>query len=508
MQEAGYRVPRESAAREALREKGQFWTPRWVAEAMVAYVLGGEANELFDPAVGAGAFFAAAKAFAAGRGQGIALFGRELHPEALQQASANGLTGSDLGHVEIGDFIQHPPAQRFKAIVANPPYIRHHRLSHSQKAYVRSLGAEITGRALDGRAGLHVYFLIRALQMLDAGGRLAFIMPADTCEGVFASHLWNWIASRFRLDGVVTFAPEASPFPGVDTNPLIFMISNRPPSDHLMWAQCTQGNTDNLTRWISSGLTLAPGEGLRVCRRDLAEALATGPSRPPLDAAAGDSTLGEFAFVVRGIATGANEFFHLTRAQADDLGIPGEFLVPTIGRTRDVAADEITADTLLALDQKGRPTLLFPPDGRPIGAFPRPVQEYIRRGEDIGLPQRPLLSTRQPWYKMERRPVPPILFAYLGRRNARFLRNTAGVVPLSCFLCVYPRNATPVLRDALWEVLQAPTTVANLALVGKSYGGGALKVEPRALECLRLPAGPVAHAGLARAPQPTQLSLC
>ena len=27
--------------REILRQKGQFWTPDWVAEAMVAYVLGG-----------------------------------------------------------------------------------------------------------------------------------------------------------------------------------------------------------------------------------------------------------------------------------------------------------------------------------------------------------------------------------------------------------------------------------------------------------------------------------
>ena len=42
--------------REALRQKGQFWTPPWVAEAMVGYVIRGGANAIFDPAVGAGAF--------------------------------------------------------------------------------------------------------------------------------------------------------------------------------------------------------------------------------------------------------------------------------------------------------------------------------------------------------------------------------------------------------------------------------------------------------------------
>ena len=46
-----------SATREALREKGQFWTPGWVAEAMVEYVLAGRDDVLlFDPAWGRGLF--------------------------------------------------------------------------------------------------------------------------------------------------------------------------------------------------------------------------------------------------------------------------------------------------------------------------------------------------------------------------------------------------------------------------------------------------------------------
>jgi hypothetical protein len=47
----------------------------------------------------------------------------------------------------------------------------------------------------------------------------------------------------------------------------------------------------------------------------------------------------------------------------------------------------------------------------------------------FGLPKRPLISTRRPWFKMEQREVPPILFAYLGRRNTRFILNEAGILP-------------------------------------------------------------------------------
>src|SRR5262249_55434634 len=230
------KLPSDWAAREALREKGQFWTPRWVAEAMVAYCLADGAESVFDPAVGAGAFFIAAKEMARKKRRPINLFGAELDRDALRQAETNGLSASDLERVVIGDFVLRPPDKPFPAIVANPPYIRHHRLAPSIKESWGARGAEWMGRDWAGGAALHIYFLRRGFQLFWGGGRLAFIVPADTCEGVFAQTLWRWITSRYRLDAVVTFTPEASPFPNVDTNPIILLIRNARPEAHFMWA--------------------------------------------------------------------------------------------------------------------------------------------------------------------------------------------------------------------------------------------------------------------------------
>jgi hypothetical protein len=88
---------------------------------------------------------------------------------------------------------------------------------------------------------------------------------------------------------------------------------------------------------------------------------------------------------------------------------------------------------------------------------------------------------------METRKAPPFLFAYLGRRNDRFIRNLAGVMPLTSFLCVYPHREDADSIARLWQALKHPDTIRNLALVGKSYGAGAIKVEPRALERLPIP---------------------
>lgn len=484
MNESEQKIPGSGPEREHLRCTGQFWTPAWIAEAMVGYVLAGGSNRIFDPAVGSGAFVRATRTIASEMSRPIRFLGTEIDPEVLHQTRSLIENGDEL---YVTDFVCHPPEGLHQAIVANPPYIRHHRIAPQRKTELKKIAEGIIGCRLDGRAGLHGYFLIRALQLLDKEGMLAFIMPADICEGVFAPTLWMWITGHYCLDAVITFEPEASPFPNVDTNPIILLIRHRLQTEDFLWVRCLHPQTPQLKAWFCSGLRDQPGPHLQTHRRHIAEGLRTGLSRPFAPEIRDGPVLSDFASVVRGIATGSNEFFFLTAQQARALGIPGEYLIPAIGRTRDAPGDEIALDTIEALAARGRPTLLFCPDGKPVEQFPLPVQEYLHKGEKARLHQKPLLSTRRPWYKMEVRNVPPFLFAYLGRRHARFLRNLAGVIPLTVFLCVYPRQTDMESLDRLWQVLRHPQTIANLRLVGKSYGAGAIKVEPRSLERLPLP---------------------
>lgn len=476
---ARQKLPTAGPAREALREKGQFWTPDWVAEAMVAYAIGETSDHLFDPAVGAGAFFAAARRVSVRLQRPVRLLGTELFAEALLEARTHGLDSEDVAQVTIGDFMAHPVAAQYDAIVANPPYIRHHRLSRERKDDLRKYAEGATGKSLDGRAGLHVYFLIKALEHLNPGGRLAFIVPADIAEGVFARTLWNWLSRKYCLDAVVTFAPEAAPFPGVDTNALVLMLSRRPPSLSFKWVRCL-ARDGSLYEWVLSGFNKQRIH-IEVVDRSLDEALTTGLSRAPNAHCFGARPLGDFVQVVRGIATGANEFFFLTKRQVTAAGIPLDFFIRAIGRTRDVTGDTLTEADLEALDAAGRPTYLLnvETNGR---IYPEALRQYLRRGEEMGLPSRTLIATRSPWYKTEVRRPPHFLFAYLGRRNVRFIRNLAGVVPLTGFLCVYAHRTEVEHLDRLWRALNHPDTIAALALVGKSYGDGAIKVEPRALE--------------------------
>ncbi len=488
-------LPTEWHEREQLRQTGQFWTPSWVAEAMVAYLLQ-SAREVFDPAAGRGAFLQAMHTLAQ---VGTRYYGLDVDPTVLADPvfQQPGVT------VEVRDFMAAPPERRFAAIVANPPYIRHHRLPAETKVMLQQRCEEVTGFRLDGRTGYHAYFLVQALHLLQPDGRLAFIVPADTVEGRSAARLWGWITTHYCLDGVVTFESEATPFPGVDTNALVVLLRNSPPQSTFSWAQCHRPDGQALRAWSTGHQIAGVPARLSVQQRTLQEALQTGLSRSQRVVTA-QYRLSDFATVMRGIATGANDFFFLTHQQVRTYRLPTTMLHVAVGRTRDVPGDELTLADIERLDRSGRPTQLL--SLRPTSELPPAVQSYLAQGVAQGLPQRALLQQRKHWYLMEQRRVPPILFAYLGRRNIRFIRNRAQALPLTSFLCVYPYASDAGAVDQLWQALNHPATLAQLPGVAKSYGGGSIKVEPRSLEQLPIPDEVVAAHRL-RAAGGHQLSL-
>jgi hypothetical protein len=496
-------LPSSGLAREALREKGQFWIPTWLARIMASWVIACRPPVLFDPAVGPGTFFAAA------RQVGFAgdFAGFELHGSALTESYTLGLPASELRDVTIGDFISTRLLPTFPAIVSNPPYIRHHRLSGKQKEELQILAQRCLGFTLDGRVGLHLYFLLKCLYHLAPGGRLAFLLPADVCEGVSSRAVWSSLAARFRLDAVLTFEEQAAPFPTVDTNAMVFLFSNLAPMPRVPWLRAHK--PDPAAILLALGLNEGTGVGrtgdaVTTQVRELSEIVTTGLSRPPRPSGSRGVPLSLFARVVRGIATGANEFFFLTSSQIVEYRLDRRFFRRAIGRTRDCPDGTLTSSRLDALDAAGRPTWLLSLDRQPREKLPAPLSAYLQRGEEAGLAQRALIKTRTPWHRMERREEPSLLFAYLGRRDCRFVLNRAGVVPLTGFLCVYPRDRSERHLRNLWQALNHPDTLANLAFVGKSYGGGALKVEPRQLDALEIPQHVLDRSGMVATVAPQQ----
>jgi len=484
--------------REELREKGQFWTPDWIAENMVRYVLTDNSDHIFDPAYGMGAFFVAAKKIAKETGKKISFFGTDIDSELINEIKKEGLLSlQEAKNLRTDNFIKTNLEKKYKAIIVNPPYLRHHRISMLDKQELKAIASKYLGKELDGRAGLHIYFLILCLLSLEKNGKMSFIVSSDICEGVFSNTLWKWIAENYQIEAALTFSGSATPFPNIDTNPIILFIKNAPPKENLSWARCIEKDPEEIKKWIESGFSekIVDKKKITASSRLLAEAIETGLSRLP-QTEIHKFTLGDFAHTMRGIATGNNDFFLLNKATVKKFNLPSAYLIPVISRTRDLTGDVIDEKTFQELDRKNRPSFLLYINNEKAEDLPQALQDYLAYGEKNNVHKTTLIATRNPWFKMERRNPPAILFSYLGRRNSRFLFNKAEALPLNGFLCIYPKSTEKSDLNKLIELLNHKDVLKNLFLVGKSYGSDAVKVEPRALERLPIPEYLVRQVGL------------
>lgn len=479
---------------EAVRTKGQVWTPPWVADAMAMLLRSKLTGEILDPAVGPGALIASCKRLST---SALKVTAYEIDESVLAlDHTETEFAKSDFSRTILNSFLEHQDDKKYSAIIANPPYLRHHKISADLKTRCKEIVQEVLGISIDARAGLHVYFLVQALSKLEENGKLVFLVPADTFEGVFAEKLWTAISAKFRIDGVLTLSDEVSAFPGVDTNAVIVAISNCQPRKEMIWARWEGLKPQDFSSAVETAFNddfIGAGNlGLNCSLVPIEEAISRGFTRSQSEERVEGVPFIDLAKVVRGIATGDNDFFVFTKKRIQELGLKDENFVRTIMRVRDLPSSGLNTADLENLDAIDRPTYLLSIDAN-TNIYPN-LERYLRAGEESGLSKRALVSARKHWYFMEKREPVPILFAYLGRRNVRFIKVEAPIQPLTGFLCVYPHKNISV--DTLVAALNHPTTINELSKVGKSYGNGAIKVEPGGLRKLIVPWEAIKSAGI------------
>lgn len=199
--------------------------------------------------------------------------------------------------------------------------------------------------------------------------------------------------------------------------------------------------------------------------------------------APGWTYLGDLADTRRGIATGANAFFLVSKARLDSIGIRPELLLPCVGRAVDVEHFDFTMRDFDGLVDGGTPTFLL----NLRGDLTASEAAYVRVGEEEGLVRRHLLANRRPWYSMEQREVAPIWAAVFGRGDLKFVLNSSGVRSLTNFHCVYPKIRDPDFLKALVFCLNTPVVRAKSRLQTRVYGGGLAKFEPKDVKALAVP---------------------
>jgi adenine-specific DNA methylase len=491
------RLYEELVPQEERRRLGEFYTPKPIAEFMVAWAVHDGGAEVLDPGVGSGTFLVEAvrRLRAMGAERPVErVVGVDVNPLAVLMATLNLLKvePGSKPRVLLADFFDLSPLTLgyFSAVVCNPPYTRHHELSPEYKEKIARVVERETGLKVSRLSSLYLHFFLHASTFLSEGGRLAFITPSEWMEASYGYPLRLLFKRSLRLRAILLFREDALAFPGVLTRACITLAEKGGPAGRALLLKLREWpTTSELLEAVEEGREGDLGWG-KAKLADL-ELLDPNSSWTPLfekewTPPPGTVELGELAKVVRGIATGANEFFLLSESDARRWGIEREFLKPAVPSARSLA--KLGCLILKPSDwdflrAKGEKVYLFWCRKRRNELEGTRALEYIEKGEESGYHQRYLTRHRSEWWWLEEREPPDAFLIYMFRRGLRAILNEAKVLAPNTLHCVYFRER----RYAKAVLAYLNSSIALELAQHRVYGGGMRKIEPREAEKIPVP---------------------
>ncbi|SRR6266480_139928 len=478
----------DSKVQEERNRLGQFATESKLAQEMLAYanqlVPANWAVSFLDPAFGTGAFYSAllkttppsrierAKAFEIDASYGNAA-------KRLWNATPLDLELADFTQVEIPR-----ESSRFNLLICNPPYVRHHHIRGSEKVRLRDLANRSAGVSLSGLSGLYCYFLCISHSWMAPGAIAGWLIPSEFMDVNYGREVKRYLLDRVTLVRIHRFDPEDVQFRDAYVSSAIVWLRNVPPSDDTK-VEFTFGGTLTLPSLVQTVST----KELRLTPKWTAY-----PQQPGMGLTNAHAHLSDFFEVKRGLATGNNDFFIMTTRDAEERGLPHEFLRPILPPPRVLETECVETDETGNPLVKERLVLLdCPLSEETIRSNYPAMWRYLQEGKKTEVDQTYLCRHRSPWYSQEKRIASPFLCTYLGRngtkrdRPFRFVLNFSEATATNVWLMLYPRQAVErklkgnrVLAEEIWKALNQ-ISPEDLMGSGRVYGGGLYKLEPSEL---------------------------
>lgn len=447
--------------REWQKNTGSYYTPDAVARSLVRWAVRAPADRILDPSCGDGRFLQFHRS-----GVGV-----EQDAGAVTGARARA-PWAQIHEEDLFTWARET-SERFEALVGNPPFIRYQRFS-----------GEIRERALDLCASLGVRFssltsswapfLVAAANLLKAGGRMAFVVPAEIGHAPYAVPLLEFLLNRFQFVQVVPVQEKLFPELAEDCW-LLYAEGYGSAADFIKVSPIRRfrptqsppngGPRVGIAEWGKWGHRLRPFV-LPAAARELYRAYADDLKLP---------RLGDFAKVGIGYVTGDNEFFHLRPSTADRLGIPRDLLSPAVRNGRALSGESLTNRDVDAWLRDDEPVLLLRLEKG--SRLSDPVRRYLATPAAKVAQEGYKCRNRDPWYVVPDVTVPDGFLSYMSGENAMLVANDAGCVCTNSVHAVTLKASTPLKH--LQRRWRDPLTELSRELQGHPLGGGMLKLEPR-----------------------------
>jgi len=455
------------------RSLGQFFTPFRIACFMADWILSNPKTkiDILDPAAGFGVFERALKLQSKAYDKSLSF---ELWE--IDQNIANSLR-EIVNHANISaeiinsDFLSGPWNKKYDGIIANPPYYKHHHIEDKYKIYQNICTK--THFKFSIQTNIYCWFLVKCINLLNSGGKLAFIVPSEFLNANYGEKVKEYLLRAGIILHLININFVENVFDNAITTSVIILAEKMAEkSSYINFYNVKSIEDmndlidflDKHPKTIRDVTKLNPIIKWRNYFNGYEESGINNKLIPL-------KNIGRFS---RGIATGSNEFFTLSEKEARDHKIPKQCLLSCVTKANQVKDIYFSQKDFEYLRVGGKKVYLF--DGE--RSNDQNVLNYIRKGEAEGINQRFLTKHRSPWYAVERREVSKIWVGVFGRNGIKFIWNDSSCLTLTCFHVFYPSSIGKKYLDIFFLYLNTDFAKELIDREKREYGDGLEKFEP------------------------------
>jgi adenine-specific DNA methylase len=452
--------------------RGGYYTPSPVAQFLAKWVA--EAGpRLLEPSCGDGAILRHLPVTGA-------VTGVEQNPEEASKAR----TAAPSAAVVEGDFFDFfSPAQEaaWDGVTGNPPFIRFQNWTEPTRSQAFDVMRRV-GMRPTKLTNAWVPFVVASSLALRPGGRLGMVIPAELLQVTYAAELRAHLVDEFAELTAVTF--KRLLFDGVLQEVVLLLgVRGEGPASirvvevedanalpapgelaALPHAPALRHDSEKWTKYF------LPPDGI--------EALRTTRELP------GIVRLGAIADVDVGVVTGRNQFFVLRPSRTSDRKLD-DYVRPLVSKSAHVRGVQFRADDLAALEAADAPCHLLAVENALPLADHDPLGAYVGEGEAEEVHKGYKCSIRKQWWVVPSTWTPDAFLLRQIHDHPRVIANLTGATSTDTIHRVRMLNGTP--PDALAAASVNSVTFAFAEVMGRSYGGGVLELEPREAEGLPFP---------------------
>lgn len=444
---------------------GQFFTPPPVARLMARWVMKGNPKTILDPAFGLGIFYDETVKI---KPDNQSMFtGYEIDKQIMSYLNHNGR--SPNLRVKHDDYLE-AEVGFFDGIICNPPYMRFQKFLKRHNVLPKI--EEKIGEKLIGYSNISSVFLVKSLKELKANGNLAYIMPFEFFNAGYGKAIKKCLLENHLLKQIIIFSNEKEIFPDATTTVCVLLCKNDGKDEAIKITVIkTNEEIDKISDVSNCYQKAIMGSDLPYDRKwsPIILSLFSEQALPE-----GFCKLSLYGSFTRGIATGANDFFALTKSKLEKWKLDDNNICKCITKSPQIRKAVFTEHDFKRLYSADKPVYCLD-----VRDHENPqIREYIKEGEKLGYHERYLTKTRNIWYKIEYRKPAPVLFGVFNRGRLKVIRNFTTAINFTCFHSFYPNMFGQRLVNKLFVYLLSDLGQKIIKVNKRSYGDELDKFEP------------------------------